>query len=214
MIDVHDRREAFMRAYAKWPASWPWPVREQGRDVLYGVWVLGNDYRNRTRYYGAYPPGYLERVEALFGDVALEDTLHVFSGSLPAGRYTRCDSVQPAELRCSVYDLPGATAQRFRLVIADPPYSAADAERYGAPMVDRRRVLEALAGVTVSGGHLAWLDTTWPMHRKAQWQTVGRILIQRSTNHRVRLLSLFERTAAPAPSFMGAHPAPQKVSTV
>ena len=40
---------------------------------------------------------------------------------------------------------------------------------------------------------VVWLDTVWPMHRKDTWRTVGRILLQRSTNHRVRLVTLFER---------------------
>lgn len=190
-----DRRESFIRAFPNWPAAWPWPTREQDRTVLYAVWMLGNDYRNRTRYYGTYPPGYLDRVQALFSDIAFEDTLHVFSGSLPKGLYARCDIGQDVELRCSVYDLPGATRQQFRLVIADPPYSAADAVKYSTPMIDRRRAVEAIAAVTAPGGHLAWLDTAWPMHSKRQWLTVGRICIQRSTNHRVRLLSVFERTA-------------------
>jgi hypothetical protein len=113
-MTLRERLDAFKATYAKWPASWPWLVQEQGHDVLYGVWVIGNDYRNRTRYYGAYPAGYLERVMALFPDVAQDvqddrnhsHLLHVFSGSLPKGRYERCDLVQEAELRCSVYDLP------------------------------------------------------------------------------------------------------------
>lgn len=39
------------------------------------------------------------------------------------------------------------------------------------------------------------IDCVWPMHTKDQWVTVGRVLVQRSTNHRVRVLSLFERVA-------------------
>jgi hypothetical protein len=73
----------------------------------------------------------------------------------------------------------------FGLVIADPPNSDADAEKYGVVMVDRGRVTRALATVVRPGGFLCWLDCVWPMHRKAEWLTVGRILLQRSTNHRV-----------------------------
>lgn len=124
--------------------------------------------------------------------------LHVFSGALPSGPYLRCDLTQPAEIQASVYDLPTllpalAGPWRPRLVIADPPYSAADAARYQTPMIHRGRALRALAAVTDTGASLAWLDGCWPMHRKAEWQTVGRILVQRSTNHRARVLTLFER---------------------
>lgn len=50
--------------------------------------------------------------------------------------------------------------------------------------------------VTKPGGHLVWLDVCWPMHRKVEWVTVGRIAIVRSTNHRVRMATIFERCAA------------------
>jgi hypothetical protein len=190
------RIAAFQVAFAKWPASWPWLTSEQGREVLYGIWVIGNDYRSKTKFYGSYPPGFLERVMALFPDVGAGALLHVFSGSLPAGPYTRCDSVQDAELRCSVYDLPDRAHYFYRLIVADPPYSSKDAEQYGTPMIDRHRATKALAQVTAPGGHLVWLDTVWPMHNKTEWLTVGRILVQRSTNHRARVLSIFERVAA------------------
>ncbi len=198
-MTLGERAAAFESAFPKWPASWPRLVKEQGRDVLYATWLIGNDYRNATKFYGSYPPGYLARVMALFPDSTIEDSitvLHVFSGSLPAGPYLRCDCHQPAELQCSVYDLSRMDFDWLpRLVIADPPYSAADAERYGTAMIDRRRALSALAEVTEPGGHLVWLDQVWPMHRKAEWRTVGRITVVRSTNHRVRLASIFERVA-------------------
>lgn len=196
-MTLADRAAAFRLAYPGNPASWLWPAREQGRDVLYGVWVIGNDYRNKSGYYGSYPPGFLARVLALFPDVAARDTLHAFSGSLPAGDYARCDLVQPSEYQVTVTALPAILAGRppFRLTVADPPYSSEDAKRYDTAGVDRRRCTAALGEVTGGGGHLAWLDTCWPMHSKRQWLTVGRILVQRSTNHRARVLSLFERVA-------------------
>lgn len=204
MLTLAQRITAFRVAFAQWPASWPWLTTEQGRDVLYAVWVIGNDYRGTTKCYGAYPPKFVERVLALFPDVRAprplnDSVLHVFSGSLPPGPYTRLD-VNP-DLRPdyvgSVYDAPALLkGYHWRLVMADPPYTAADAEHYGTEGVDRRRALAALANVTLPGGHLAWLDTCWPMHSKQQCLTVGRILVQRSTNHRARVLSIFERTAA------------------
>lgn len=205
----------------RFPASALWTVTEKKRPVAYGVWVMGNDYSTRCRckvqegvehapgarcglcgkpfaaLYGAYPPGYLPRVMAMFPGIEPARTLHVFSGSLPAGPYLRCDSVRPADLQCEATDLPARFAAdglpKARLVLADPPYSAEDAAKYGTPMINRRRVLSALAQVTVPGGHLCWLDTQWPMHRKDEWVTAGRILIQRGTQHRARVLTIFER---------------------
>lgn len=193
-----ERIELFKMAYPRTPASWPWLTMEDGRDVLYAIWVVGNDYRNKNKYYGEFPPRFLEHVMALFPDMAPEDVLHVFSGSLPPGPYTRVD-VNPMlkpDVVGSVYDVDKLFPdRRFKLQIADPPYSDDDAVNYGTVMVDRFKVTQALASVAPVGGFLAWLDCTWPMHTKTQWVTVGRIYLQRATNHRVRVLSLFERVA-------------------
>lgn len=195
-------------------------VREAGECVLYGTWVGGNDYRNESTFYGSYPPGYLDRVMALYPDVATDTAalerstsvvekhwpiLHAFSGSLPRGPYTRLDvRSEPApgirpDVVASVYDVAAQVLpwrSPFDLVLADPPYSAADAEKYETAGVDRRRAMAALAQVTGVGRHLVWLDCCWPMHAKTDWRTVGRISFIRSTNHRVRLISIFERRAA------------------
>lgn len=164
------------------------------RSVAYGRWVLGNDYKNRSGYYGAYPPSYVERVMALFPDAIPDRTLHVFAGMLPPGPYVRLDirpECQPDVLG-SVYDV-GSLVPSQRLVLADPIYSEADAKHYGVPMVNRKKAIEAIADVVEPGGHLVWLDTQWPMHAKRQWRTVGRIAITRCTQHRIRDCTIFER---------------------
>lgn len=130
-------------------------------------------------------------------DVAGARVMHVFSGSLPAGHYERVDAVQPAELQVDVYRLPDIVLNwRPVLILADPPYTFDDAKKYGTGMINRGRVFRALAAITDPGAHVVWLDTVWPMHSKEEWRTVGRICLIRSTNHRVRLISIFERQAA------------------
>lgn len=200
-MTLEQRAAAYAATFPKHPAAWPRLVEEGGKPVLYATWVIGADYRNKSRFYGAYPAGYLPRVMALFPDLQRPerpgDVLHIFAGSLaPSPDYVRVDLVQPAEIAASVYDLPTVLTFRPRLVIADPPYSAADAVHYGTPMVNRGKATRALAQVVDPGGFLVWLDTVWPMHRKAEWRTVGRILLQRSTNHRARIVSIFERVTA------------------
>lgn len=194
MMTLYDRVLAFEAAFPESPASWPRLVREDSRSVLYATWVMGADYRNKSRFYGAYPPSFLKRLMALFPDAT--QVLHAFSGSLPPGPYMRLD-INPAhqpDIVGSVYHAASlVNGFGFQLVCADPPYSSADAERYATAPVNKTRAVRALADVTVAGGHLAWLDTCWPIHSKKQWLTVGRILVQRSTNHRVRVLTLFER---------------------
>lgn len=196
-----ERADAYAKAFPDRP---PLQVVTEGvgaakHDVIYGQFVIGNDYTNKTTYYGAYPHGYLERIAALFPDVPRgRDILHVFSGSLPAGNYHRLDlnpELKPDYVG-SVYDVCALTGHNaWRLIIADPPYSAADANRYKTPMIDRGRATRALAEACLIGGHLVWLDCCWPMHRKDQWRTVGRIGLTRSTNHRTRMVTIFERVA-------------------
>lgn len=112
-MTLSDRVASFARAFLRWPAAWPSVVQEQGRDVLYATWVLGNDYRTRSTLYGAYPHGYLPRVMALFPDARPGNILHVFSGSLPASPdYVRCDSHRDADLSCVQRLRPGRDALR------------------------------------------------------------------------------------------------------
>lgn len=194
-MTLQERADAYAAAFPECPGS-VW-VAGGARRWLYGHWSIGNDYTNPTRYYGAFPKSFMARVAALFPDIAAEDTLHAFSGSFPKGAYTRIDSnpeLEP-EIVGSVYDLPQLTARRFRLVVADPPYSATDAIEYGTAGVNRGRAMAAIAEVVEPGGHVVWLDTAWPMHRKQQWNYYGSIALVRSTNHRVRAVSLFERTS-------------------
>lgn len=199
-MTLTERAEAHRRACPQNVASWLSVGQERNHDVLYGHWVIGNDYRKTTTLYGSYPPTFLSRVMALFPDMTdATSVLHVFSGGLLKGAYQRCDVRQLSddqEWVCDVLDLPARGAGPFSLVIADPPYSKVDAVNYGTPMVNRGKILRALAQVTRPGGFCVWLDTTWPMHRKIEWRTVGRITIVRSTNHRVRLATIFQRVAA------------------
>lgn len=167
-----------------------------------GVWILGNDYRSPSGYYGSYPPNYLKRVRALFPEYAPScRVLHLFAGSVPADNPlpgVRVD-VNPAlgpDVVADAHALPFA-ASSFDLVLADPPYTADDAKRYGTPMIRRTAVLAEVARVTRPGGHLVWLDTTLPMFRKVDWQWWGAIALWRSTNHRVRGCMCFERRAEP-----------------
>ena len=53
-------------------------IGDDGRTV--GTWIMGNDYRVKSSYYGGYPATYLKRIKALFPDK--KNTLHVFSGKV------------------------------------------------------------------------------------------------------------------------------------
>jgi hypothetical protein len=186
-MQLSDRAAAYHRRFPSWPAP-----RTDSR-WLDAVWILGNDYRG-TGFYGSYPPGYLRRIQSLFPDVTGR-VLHLFSGSLtPTQGHVRVDLLpnrQP-DVVGDAHHLPFGDGT-FELVLADPPYSATDAQRYGTPMPNRRRVLAEVARVTASGGNLVWLDTVLPMFAKRDWHWWGAVSVVRSTNHRVRLASMFRR---------------------
>jgi hypothetical protein len=80
-------------------------------------------------------------------------------------------------------------------VLADPPYSVEDAERYQTTMVKRNLVLRALQR-TAPGTHVVWLDQVLPMYRKDAFAVDAVIGMVKSTNHRFRVITVFRRLPA------------------
>lgn len=196
-MKLSERAEAYHRRFPKWP---PLVVSPDGR-WLYGVWMVGNDYRNPTRYYGAYPHGYLNRLCALFPDK--KRVLHLFSGMVMEGprRWPQewaLDNNPDLDADfCRDVMEPGWTKDmgKFDLILADPPYSEEDAAHYGTCLINRNRVVKDSVSLLEPGGHLVWLDQVYPMYRKAELKLVGTIGLIRSTNHRVRCVFIYERCA-------------------
>lgn len=170
---------------------------------IYGVWVIGNDYRNKTKFYGQFPPSVLDRILALFPE--RKRILHLFSGTIPARppsvitfdinkEYapTICDDVR----NLSKYQKDFADRD---LVIADPAYDDSDFEEYSRRLkmdlkpFSKAQVFRDLYDVTTKGTIVTWLDTKKPIYRKDQWHLLGEIMISVSTNHRYRGLCLFQR---------------------
>ena len=185
-MTLQDRCDAYAAAFPDWPA----PSVQQGR--IYGIWFLGNDYRG-SGYHGAFPPNFVKRVMSMFPGMG--NVLHLFSGSLPKGDYTRFDAREDieAEIHGDAESLSTHLAPSWAdLIIADPPYTGEDAEKYGQPMVNRNRVVEECHKVLRPGGFLIWLDQVMPMYRKVDWDLAGVIGIFRSTNHRFRCCCIFQ----------------------
>jgi hypothetical protein len=161
---------------------------------LYGIWMIGNNYRSKNNYYGQYPPSYLKRVHALFPQS--HNVLHLFSGVVDTG-------IWPVEIRLDINpDLnPDVIAdsinlpfsEKFDLVLADPPYSSEDAKRYNCKMPNRKKTIHEVYKVLKKDGYLVWLDTVLPMYRKIEFQLVGTIGLIRSTNHRIRGVFIFQK---------------------
>ena len=168
-------------------------VAEDNRVV--GTWIMGNDYRVKSSYYGGYPAGYLRRVSALFPDK--RRTLHVFSGkvdlsAMPGDTIDVNPDLNPTFI-ANAHDLSAVPLERYDLVLADPPYSVEDAERYQTTMVKRNVVMRSLAAGMAAGAHVVWLDQVLPMYRKDEWAIEAVIGMVKSTNHRFRMVTIFRR---------------------
>ena len=187
-----DRIENYRRvirraAYVSYEDSW-----------AHGMWFLGNSWAVKSGYYGGYPQGYLKRLRALFPDKSR--VLHLFSGKVNTAEFPgdTCDvnpTLEPTFI-ADAHVLTGVPIEEYDLIVADPPYSAEDADRYGTPLVNRNKVVAALAPRMQPGAHLAWLDQVQPVYRKDLLKPEAAIGVVRSTMHRYRCLLIWRRVSA------------------
>lgn len=159
---------------------------------------MGNDYRVKSTYYGGYPAGYLKRMKALFPDK--QNCLHLFSGKVDTaafpGKTVDINAENSPDYVDDAQTLERVPLEEFDLVMADPPYSVEDAEHYQTSMVKRNKVMDALGRRMTTGSHVVWLDQVLPMWRKVDFSLIGAIGIVKSTNHRFRVVSIFEKLSA------------------
>lgn len=158
-----------------------------------GTWIMGNDYRVKSQYYGGYPAGYLKRIKALFPEK--RRVLHLFSGRVDLAMMPGDTVDVNPELEPTFVDdaqsLERVPLEQYDLVLADPPYSVEDADRYQTTMVKRNKVMAALGKGLTEGCHVVWLDQVLPMFRKDQFRIEAVIGMVKSTNHRFRVVTIF-----------------------
>jgi len=158
-----------------------------------GTWIMGNNYKVKSGYYGGYPAGYLRRIKALFPDK--KSILHLFSGKVDTdilnGKTVDINKEYNADYVDDAQSLQNVPVEEFDLILADPPYSVEDCEHYKTSMIKRNKVMKALGKKAVKGTHVVWLDQVLPMYRKDEWSIVGVIGMVKSTNHRFRVVTIF-----------------------
>lgn len=161
----------------------------------YATWFLGNDYRNASSYYGAYPPMYWKRIQTFIHPT--ERIVHLFSGSLCAGNFIRVDmdETMNPDICCKSEEVEHHIEQNsIDIVFADPPYTTADSKiGYKGNFPNKKKTISSVHKILKPGGLLFWLDTCLPMFRKIEYELVGVITVIVSTNHRVRLVSIFRK---------------------
>ncbi len=136
---------------------------------VYGTWFIGNNYEKKTDYYGAFQGNFLKRIAALFPD--RKRVLHLFAGKVDLTAFPG-DTLDIDPELAPTYCVDAETCDdvplhQYDFVLADPPYSASDADHYGTPMVNRNKVMKTLAAGLPSGAYLVWLDQVYPMFAKA-----------------------------------------------
>ena len=171
-------------------------LSEDGRIV--GTWIMGNAYGVKSGYYGGYPAGYLKRIKSMFPDKS--SALHLFSGRVdqsawPGDTVDLNSDVEPTFVD-DAQTLENVPLENYDIILADPPYSVEDSEHYKPTMVKRNKVMRALSRVR-EGTHVVWLDQVLPMYRKDTWRIQGVIGMVKSTNHRFRVVTIFERITNP-----------------
>ena len=184
---------AYKHAFPDYPAP-----RIFSDGLLYGVFRLGQNYSNVKGYYGEYPRSYLTRMNAMFSDCI--PTLHLFSGSVEDLSATTFD-VNPEPMPGVKPNVVGNAEElskyfgenHFQIIYADPPYSIEDAKHYGVSLVNRKKVVNECHIILQEGGFLLWLDQVVPMYRKDKWTVRGYITVIRSTNQRIRVVTIFQK---------------------
>ncbi|MCS7316806.1 MAG: protein-lysine N-methyltransferase [Candidatus Dojkabacteria bacterium] len=162
---------------------------------IIGIWIMGNNYKVASKYYGGYPHGYLKRIYSLFPDK--KNILHLFSGKVnneifPGDTFDINENLNPTYVG-DAHELSKIVKKKYDLILADPPYSVEDCEHYGTCMINRNKVLKECEKIMEIGSHLVWLDQVLPMYKKSALKTIGYIGMVKSTNHRFRIITIFEK---------------------
>jgi hypothetical protein len=171
------------------------------------TWIMG---RSRTKYYGAFPAGFLQRARHLIGVPLIEPVLFVCGGMV---RDYSCRGFGPND---KTLDLDPALSPDFLAdarepyplntqdlygywpgIIIDRPYTEEDADRY-APGRSKFPKLNLLVKHAINaidvGSRIGILDYLWPQAPKnAKEQAV--ITVATGRNNRVRLFVVYEKIA-------------------
>lgn len=174
------------------------PLHLAGNGRIIGCWEMGANYRVKSGYYGGYPSGYLARVAPLFPDK--EMPFHLCAGKvaldmapLPGITVDTNATLPGINYVDNAETLEHTPIHAADLVCADVPYSKEDCEHYGTPMLNRNKVMATLGQRLTRGAHVCWLDQVLPMYRNDEFRRLGLVSMVKSTNHRFRVVTIFEK---------------------
>lgn len=176
------------------------------------IWILA---RPKVKYYGAYPNGFLERARALLGVTPLDPVLHVCGGRVrdypakprgfgPNDKTLDLDvALSPDFVGAATDAIParfGFGAGGWPALMADPPYTEADAEHY-APgkkaFPKANLILKNMLVAVRPGGRVGMLHYILPQPPREGVRFVACIGVVTGYNQRMRTFSVFEREIEP-----------------
>lgn len=169
------------------------------------VWILA---RSKTKYYGAYPAGFLHRARALLGVRPKDAVLHVCAGKVreypfrglgPRDRTVDLDPKTDPDFCMDVREgLPLLDDGFFWAgVLIDRPYTEEDAAHYApgaATLPPLNPLVQDALSVVPVGHRVGVLDYLWP-HPGQLGREVATIAVGTGRNSRARWFTVFERIA-------------------
>lgn len=166
------------------------------------TWYLA---RSKVKYYGAYPAGFLERARALLGVHINDPVLHVCSGKVRDYPYKggfgpndKTVDINPELQPDFIVDvaqsiLPTNGDEDWYAVLADPPYTVDDAEKYGDfKLPSARRCLEQSLDVVDIGARVGVLHVQPPRPPKGV-KYIAQVSVYVGFENVVRSYAVFEK---------------------
>lgn len=170
----------------------PYPPTVWSHGWIYGLWYCGTSWQ-KAIYYGQYPSTFVKRVLAMFPTSEYR-MLHLCCGRCHIEGAVNVDRIHLPEVDivAEAEALP-FDDDSFDVVLIDPPYSQADAEKYGAPkLLSSKKVMAECQRVLRRGGWLLWLDLRYPSFSRKKWRLAGLIGVVTGFMRATRVLSMFE----------------------
>lgn len=170
-------------------------------------WILARaKLLDGRKFYGAYPGGFPERARVLLGAWPSEPVLHVCGGMARyypwKGGFGANDAtldLDPALAPDYLIDAAtGPYPMGFRAILADPPYSAEEAEKYvpgRARYPSPNQIVSLSLAALPAGGRVGVLHFMTPgMREDAKF--ICSVAIMVGGNNRERVFTVFEKREA------------------
>jgi len=164
------------------------------------VWILA---RSKVKFYGAYPAGFLHRARALLGVSNNDPVLHACAGKIkdypyrgfgPNDRTLDLDPATHPDFCQDARD-PWPCPSEWAAVLADPPYTEADAEQYAcgsSVLPSANEILRRAFEAVCDGGRVGLLHYVWPQPPKGV-KEVAVVAVGTGRNNRARWYTVWER---------------------